>query len=467
MSSTTVSAPGKVLLAGGYLVLDPKYSGLVVSTSSRFYTIIRDSTNGVSHQITVRSPQFLGASWSYDVFFTHRNEVGLRPSVGNLTKNKFIQLAIERVLFIAIEVRGSQNLRQATAQGLDIIIVGDNDFYSQRGQLAALNLPSAIASLAQIPRFAETNCALADVHKTGLGSSAALITSFICALLLHFALIDPASLDSDKSDGKTLLHNTAQYVHCLAQGKVGSGFDVSSATYGSQTYKRFDPEVIQPLMSDDVPKKLYPYLAPSNADWKQNVQPFRLPPMTRLMLADVDAGTDTPAAVGRVLSWKKSAPEKALQVWDSLASSNDAFAKALTALSALHQRSPGAYQTAVRRLIGHPPNKVIRSKMREMGSLSNVPIEPPEQTNLLDSCVAKPGVIGGGVPGAGGYDAIWVLVLDLPNGPQSSPVTHVESVWSNWKEMNVSPLSCGESHEQGVRLEGPEVLTWLEEAKYL
>jgi hypothetical protein len=37
--------------------------------------------------------------------------------------------------------------------------------------------------------------------------------------------------------------------------------------------------------------------------------------------------------------------------------------------------------------------------MREMGSLSGVPIEPPEQTELLDACVAVAGVIGGGVPG--------------------------------------------------------------------
>lgn len=37
--------------------------------------------------------------------------------------------------------------------------------------------------------------------------------------------------------------------------------------------------------------------------------------------------------------------------------------------------------------------------MREMGIRSGVPIEPPEQTELLDVCVAQAGVIGGGVPG--------------------------------------------------------------------
>jgi phosphomevalonate kinase len=37
--------------------------------------------------------------------------------------------------------------------------------------------------------------------------------------------------------------------------------------------------------------------------------------------------------------------------------------------------------------------------MREMGELSEVPIEPKEQTALLDACVSQAGVIGGGVPG--------------------------------------------------------------------
>jgi len=62
MSSLVVSAPGKVLLAGGYLVLDPAYSGVVVSTSSRFYTVI---TQAKTNRIIVRSPQFVNASWSY------------------------------------------------------------------------------------------------------------------------------------------------------------------------------------------------------------------------------------------------------------------------------------------------------------------------------------------------------------------------------------------------------------------
>ena len=65
MFPTVVSAPGKVLLAGGYLVLDPKYSGIVVSTSSRFYSVVSPApTPGL---VTVNSPQFINAVWKYSV----------------------------------------------------------------------------------------------------------------------------------------------------------------------------------------------------------------------------------------------------------------------------------------------------------------------------------------------------------------------------------------------------------------
>ncbi len=37
--------------------------------------------------------------------------------------------------------------------------------------------------------------------------------------------------------------------------------------------------------------------------------------------------------------------------------------------------------------------------MKRMGEAAGVPIEPDEQTRLLDLCTKVEGVIGGGVPG--------------------------------------------------------------------
>jgi len=66
--TTAVSAPGKVLLAGGYLVLDRAYSGFVFGLSARINVIatgIHTSPGVQLTEIVVDSPQFIGASWRY------------------------------------------------------------------------------------------------------------------------------------------------------------------------------------------------------------------------------------------------------------------------------------------------------------------------------------------------------------------------------------------------------------------
>ncbi|EPS94393.1 hypothetical protein FOMPIDRAFT_62407, partial [Fomitopsis schrenkii] len=511
MSTTVISAPGKVLLAGGYLVLDPAYSGVVVSTGARFYTAVRDLDEATSLaaaqadrpvEIRVRSPQFENATWVYSVgadVECDRACVSLSASSAS-SKNKFVHLALQRTLSLALEQHGAGALQNSLSYGLDITIVGDNDFYSQRAQLEAKKLPPTLASLAQIPPFCKTGVQLAEVHKTGLGSSAALITSLVSSLLIHLRVIPRDSFSGDAeqgtasaSEGRKLAHNLAQYVHCLAQGKVGSGFDVSAAVFGSQLYTRFDPGVIAPLMTDDaVPVwksvKLLPTISPSNKDWNHRVEPFKLPPLTRLMLADVDAGSDTPSLVGKVLKWRKEDSKTADDLWNALDKVNHAFSKTLLKLSDMHARNEKAYTKAVKYLStlqtvqvrpwlvnpnisgddqeimeafaeAHQYSEVrsspeVRAKMREMGSLSGVPIEPPEQTKLLDACVSGAGVIGGGVPGAGGYDAIWLLVLDpVICPPHELPSSRIEGVWAEYKGMDVSPLSASESAAKGVRLE--------------
>ena len=112
-------------------------------------------------------------------------------------------------------------------------------------------------SLATLPPFASItfnsegsnggNCK-PEVAKTGLGSSAAMTTAVVAALLHYLGVVDLASI-TDQDQAKDIadldvVHIIAQTAHCIAQGKVGSGFDVSSGVYGSHRYVRFSPEVI-------------------------------------------------------------------------------------------------------------------------------------------------------------------------------------------------------------------------------
>ncbi|EJU04392.1 phosphomevalonate kinase [Dacryopinax primogenitus] len=494
MSTTVVSAPGKVLIAGGYLVLDPAYTGVVVSTSSRFYTVISDGNGFNPGRVTVKSPQFTDGLWEYDVNVKGEEVEVVQVQEGEhrsilKPRNKFVQLAIQRSLLLALELKGAASLESSLSKGLNIYILGANDFYSQRSALASLNLPRTLEALHKLTPFRPCNVPISQVHKTGLGSSAALITSLVCALLLHAGVVSTSELSkAELTHDRKLVHNAAQYVHCLAQGKVGSGFDVASAVFGSQLYRKFGPAVLEPLMGDSVHAKLLAEtLRPENPKWDHEVKPFRLPPGLRLMLADVDAGSDTPSLIGKVLSWRKNNVEEALHVWTAISEANSCLAVSLNELSELNDADPATYTAVFTKAAAlikakwstafedPASDKIvnvlsevatatedIRSGMRQMGILADVPIEPDEQCRLLDACIAVPGVIGGGVPGAGGYDAIWLLVID--GGETQGALSTVEGVWQSWTEMSVSPLMAWESHEGGARVEKIENVPGLVEA---
>lgn len=68
LSPKAVSAPGKVLLAGGYLVLDRDYTGLVFGLDARIHVCVEpiQTKEGVTlSEIIVKSPQFKDAQWEF------------------------------------------------------------------------------------------------------------------------------------------------------------------------------------------------------------------------------------------------------------------------------------------------------------------------------------------------------------------------------------------------------------------
>ena len=75
-----------------------------------------------------------------------------------------------------------------------------------------------------------------------------MTTAVVAALLNYLGVVDLPLYSTNQKNDKILdldlVHMIAQTAHCIAQGKVGSGFDVSSAVYGSHRYVRFLPNVI-------------------------------------------------------------------------------------------------------------------------------------------------------------------------------------------------------------------------------
>ncbi|KAJ3211093.1 phosphomevalonate kinase [Entophlyctis luteolus] len=509
MSSSTrtcVSAPGKVLVAGGYLVLDQAYSGLVIGTSSRFYTTITSlprstSSSTISRKtITVRSPQFDDGRWVYTVSMGVPDvpPVSLVQDCNvNPNGNKFVEYAVSLTLSVAASK--CVDFTEKLGGGLDILIVGHNDFYSQRAQLASQKLPVSTTSLSSLQPFCSTMTTIGKVHKTGLGSSAAMITSLVSALLVHFGAItlspNTVSRNSTQRADVELAHNMAQFIHCLAQGKVGSGFDVSAAVYGSHVYRRFNPAILTSLMArcDEVgigkvsAREILDVVA-GPTRWDTIVQPFKLPEGIKLMLADVNAGSNTPQLVSAVLEWRKSEELDALELWELLNKENMQVAETLIKLSEKASSHPSEFLEARRRfsrttgntwldnaandserLLAHLHASFLKVRvyLREMSIYAKVPVEPPSQTRLLNAIYKVPGVIMSGIPGAGGFDAIFVLVVeDVREGnpdtvARGENVEAIEEVWRTWRLSEVGPLLAGADSNLGISIEDVEKVPGL------
>lgn len=146
MSNTTiVSAPGKVLLTGGYLVLDPAYSGLVIATSSRFYSIVRTRPSSPANldsppTIIVNAPQFDDATWKYTVGPGNDDQMVIKPVESSNGRNKFVEIALQKTMSVIQAMKGQVNpavIFEGISQ-LEIVIVGDNDFYSQRRTVSVI-----------------------------------------------------------------------------------------------------------------------------------------------------------------------------------------------------------------------------------------------------------------------------------------------------------------------------------------
>ena len=316
---------------------------------------------------------------------------------------------------------------------LNVTILADNNYYSHTKS-------STEGS------FSKLGVALEHAHKTGLGSSAALVTSLTASLLAAFL---PDAARSQLSSCQDVIHNLAQAAHCAAQGKVGSGFDVAAAVYGSCLYRRFTPSVLEHVGeagSQGFGERLHrcvENLDPNHC-WDTGVltQVVQIPRPLRLVMCDVDCGSQTPGMVKKLLAWRKESSEEADLLWNALRQGTEDLCEELKRLAQFEGTAEGKYEN-LRDIIS-----TIRSLVREMSEKSGVPIEPPLQTQLLDACSTIPGVVGGVVPGAGGYDAVALLVED-----NEETLAHLQHLLDGWKSTTEqgSGVTIGKVSLLGVR----------------
>jgi phosphomevalonate kinase len=375
--------------------------------------------------------------------------------------NHFVETTLNYVLSYIAQVDKSR-----TAHGFQpasLIVLADNDYYSKPKHSATSDRPSSSSSAGEPqppstssegpkslettapaekparPRFRHFGTTLRDAHKTGLGSSAAIVTSLTAALLSHY--LPPSLFDLTTPQGRRVLHNLAQVAHCSAQGKIGSGFDVASAVYGSCLYRRFSPALLGTLPNPGEPlfaAALAALVEDEDEDkWDCEISKdsVALPPGVAIRMCDVDCGTQTVSMVKKVHQWRDANKEDAAEVYARLQGRVDELAGVLREHRA----------DEIGRVMGP-----VREIMRTLGRDSGVPIEPESQEAMLNALEAVEGVLGSVVPGAGGYDAAAIVMRD--DAETEKRVRAFLREWSSTNEIQVRLMKV-KGETEGVRKE--------------
>lgn len=182
---TIISAPGKVMLLGGYAVVERNRISLSAAIDKRCYAKVESNEN------------------NYEIISTQFNtrvklDNNFNVTEGDAAKLSFVISALKTV----ITYLKTKNI----AEGYVKIETFSDPAFSATG------------------------------GKSGLGSSSAITAATVAALCVHFGM----NLQKDLE----VIHKLAQFANAQATSKIGSGYDIAVACLGSGAYARYNPELI-------------------------------------------------------------------------------------------------------------------------------------------------------------------------------------------------------------------------------
>eukprot|EP01083_Nonionella_stella_P090078 251645_1 len=392
--STTAKACGKVLITGGYLILFHEYRGISIALNCEFH-----ATLNVYHEpntIHILCPQWIET----ELFYHITPDYCIQSSNNHQSKNAFIENSLQCFIRFLHETDATQ-LHVLEQVGFEIALCADDAFYNTiKGDIKHKD------------------------RKMGLGSSAALTVALIRCLFNFFDLRNHARVK--ESD----LHDLCQLSHFMAQGKIGSGFDIATALFGSILFRRSTLTVDKALFEGYLDRTKGMQIG-NILDCMEmsTLQSVTLPPFMCILMAvpRTSLGSKTPHMVAKVLKWKQTNETKCRTIWNPLDECNEDVINILQAIEReyhrigereyMHQMAQfcetgdaiSTVANQLRRL--RSVLRDIRQYQKEMSAQSDVDIVPKVMDHILNELASNPRVIEGGLPGAGGFDAIYVLCV--------------------------------------------------------
>ena len=218
--------------------------------------------------------------------------------------------------------------------------------------------------------------------------------------------------DIKKSENITLIHLLSQIANILAQNKIGSGFDISTAVYGSQIFQKFPENMISSkflsffneMKEFNFIREEFPEIMKKFKEFEKKIQ--KIPEIDfKAFMMDFSTGSDTRILVSKVKEYLKTENE-IVQNFYQISNEMTKF------LLDFFENAKKIENKEI-----HEKNENYRNVLKNLGVNSKVEIEPDVLTIILDLVMKnnKKNIVYCICPGAGGYDAACFLVEKMSN----------------------------------------------------
>ncbi|MBD3208674.1 MAG: phosphomevalonate kinase [Candidatus Nealsonbacteria bacterium] len=344
-----VSAPGKVCIAGEWAVLEKGNPLVVAAVDRRIFAGLRKSSDNLIH-ITLRDFGIEDVRCDFK-----KGKISFAEQLGERQKKhlSFISSALESVL-----------------------------------QYAGFKFPFQIETWGERSSLQQRESAedLERKKMFGFGASAASVVAVVAGVLKLYGEDIAANRDRER------VYKLSAVAHYLAQGKVGSGFDVAASTFGGiLVYKRFDPDWLKEQIGQgqslrEILKMKWPGFY---------YRTLQVPEDTSLLIGWTGESSSTAGMVKQMYQWK----EKNKKEYDRIMEGINKLV--LQLISSLEKKEKP---------------KIIRflqkneDYLRELGRKSGVNIETDSLAKL--SSIANEKGAAGKLSGAGGGDCGIAIAFD-------------------------------------------------------
>jgi phosphomevalonate kinase len=244
-------AYSKSLITGSYAITEPGHHGIALGLTPSFYAYKHQDLLD-SNTIRIITPQFPD-DYLYEYKYNVEEISEIPSETENWNGGKAIRLSIENPLgtsrFIDSIVRVTLTYLLSQKgllkkSGVSVEVFEDKEFISEKFHKKTQPM-CEVTSLGQGDRsqhYQLFDRNINEVIKTGLGSSACLIISVLGILANELSGNDPTFTQKK-------IEILGQIINSLAQKKIGSGFDIACAVFGSIVYTKMDAEKFSSLVT--------------------------------------------------------------------------------------------------------------------------------------------------------------------------------------------------------------------------